>query len=817
MADGHSLDLKPDALCVRFDAARFPFATTAEIAVDDRRDGAGLVGQDRALKAIRLAARISGADFNLFALGPPGCGRHVAVRASFAAEARAKRPPSDWVYVNNFDDPRKPRALELPSGTAKRLKAAMNALIDDLANALPAMFESDAYQSRYRTIDQEYDEVNETAFSALMKDAREQDVVIIRTPMGFAVAATKDGQAIPPEAFEALEPDRKAAIEEKMTAIRLRLEEILKEAPKREKARRKALETLNAEMARAVVDAEVEEVLEDLGGHKPIHTYIEAVRADIIGNTELFLMQSDSDSPFPETGVKHHTKPRFHRYTVNPMVARDPGDGPGAPVVAEDLPNLANLVGRIEHVASMGALVTDFTMIEPGALHRANGGYLLLDARQVLTQPLAWDALKRCLKSGRITIVSLERMFGLASTTTLEPEPIPLDVRVALVGERRLYYLLVDADPEFATLFKVQADFSDEVPLTDEAVALYTGCIAGIVRREKVRPVAADGVARLLVEAARLAGDAERLSLDAGRLADIVREADFAAGEAGAATIGAAQIAQAVEEAEGRANRIRDLSHEAITRDTLLIDTDGAQVGQINALSVLQLGEHRFGRPSRVTARARLGAGKVVDIERETELGGPIHSKGVMILSSYLATHYATDVPMSLWASIVFEQSYGGVDGDSASAAELFALLSTLADAPLDQSFAVTGSINQFGRIQAIGGVNEKIEGFFDICVTRGLTGRQGVLIPRANVKSLALRRRVIDAVAAGRFRIAAIETVAEGVEILTGDVAGERDAAGLYPPGSVNRRVEDRLVDFANRRKAFAARKDEDDAEGTP
>ena len=816
MTDGHRLDLKPDALCARFDSTRFPFESTGEIAAGDRDGETGLVGQDRALKAIRLAAKMSGADFNLFALGPPGCGRHAAVRASFTAEARAKRPPSDWVYVNNFDDPRKPRALELPSGTAMRLKAAMEALIDDLATALPAMFESDAYQSRYRAIDQEYDAANETSFGTLVKDARAQDVMIMRTPMGFAVAAMKDGKAIPPEEFEALDPVGKAAIEVKMTAIRLRLEEVLKEAPKRERERRKALESLNAEMAKDVVDAEIGDVLDDLGRHKPVYTYIEAVRADIIDNTELFLMQKDNDSPFPETDVKHHAKPRFHRYTVNPMVARDPKDEPGAPVVAEDLPNVANLIGRIEHISAMGALITDFTMIKPGALHRANGGYLVLDARQVLTQPLAWDALKRCLKSDCITIVSPEQMVGLASTMTLEPEPIPLDVRVALVGERMLYYLLVAADPEFAPLFKVQADFSDEVVLTDGTVALYTRFIAGIARRENVRPISADGVARILVEGTRIADDTERLSLAAGRLADIIREADFVAGEAGLGAIESAQIDRAIEAAEERASRVRELSHEAITRDILLIDTDGTQVGQINALSVMQLGEHRFGRPSRVTARARLGAGKVVDIERETELGGPIHSKGVLILSGYLATHYATDVPMSLWASIVFEQSYGGVDGDSASAAELFALLSALAGVPLSQSFAVTGSINQLGQIQAIGGVNEKIEGFFDICATRGLTGRQGVLIPKANIKSLALRHRVVDAVTAGHFRIAAIETVAEGLEILTGITAGERDAAGLYPQGSVNRRVEDRLVDFAKRRKAFAAWRENGDRENT-
>ena len=806
MDDRHPLELFPKALCASVDAVDLHFATTADLDLKEASGDVDLIGQDRALGAIRLAAKMKGEGFNLFALGPSGHGRHAAVNAGFVAEARKKPAPDDWVYVNNFDDPRKPKALKLSPGVALRLKTAMAGAIDDLANALPAMFESDAYQSQRRVIDQEYDEAHETAFGALMKDAREQDVLIMRTPMGFAVAAMRDGKPIPPEDFEKIEQTEKDALDEKMTAIRLRLEAILKEAPKREKARRNALETLNAAMAREVVDAEIEEILEELGAHKAIHTHVEAVRADIIENTELFLVDDSGDSPFPATGTKHHEEPRFHRYGVNAIVTHGTGDEHGAPVIAEDLPNVGNLIGRVEHVSRMGTLLTDFTMIAPGALHRANGGYLVLDARQVLMQPLAWDALKRSLKTGSITIVSPEGMIGLMSTVTLEPEPIPLDVRVALVGDRLLYFLLVAYDPEFATLFKVQADFSDEVVWTPETTALYARFIAGIARREKIRPVAVEGVVRLLTEGSRLAEDTERLSLDAGRFADILREADFLAGEAGMATIDRGLVDRAIEDAEIRAGRLRELSHEMITRDIVLIDTKGAQTGQINALSVLQIGGYRFGRPSRVTARVRLGTGKVVDIERETELGGSLHSKGVMILSGYLASHFATDVPMSLWASIVFEQSYGGIDGDSASAAELFALLSALAEVPLYQFFAVTGSVNQFGQIQAIGGVNEKIEGFFDICATRGLTGEQGVLIPKANVKSLALRQRVIDAVAERRFRIVAIETVDEGLEILTGEEAGQRDEQGFYPEGSLNRRVEDRLIRFAEKRKTFAA-----------
>jgi len=453
----------------------------------------------------------------------------------------------------------------------------------------------------------------------------------------------------------------------------------------------------------------------------------------------------------------------------------------------------------------MGALVTDFTMIKPGALHRANGGYLILDVRQVLGEPMAWDALKRCLRTGQISIYSPGERLSLISTVSLEPDPVPLDVRVVLIGERLHYYLLSALDPDFLQLFKLEADFNDHLSRQGDALPdSYTRLIADIARQAGIRALDRAALLRLVRECVRMAGDAERLTLNTGKISDILREADFHADACDAKRIGHDEIEKAIAAREDRAGRLRELSHESIRHGTMLIDTDGQRVGQINALSVMQVGGTSFGRPSRLTARARPGTGKVVDIERETELGGPIHSKGVLILQGYLATNFATTAPMSLWASLVFEQSYGGIDGDSASAAELIALLSALAETPVDQSLAITGSINQFGDIQAIGGVNEKIEGFFDVCAERGLTGRQGVLIPAANVRNLALRRRVIEAAEDGKFRIVPMQTIADGIEVLTGLHAGARGEDGTYPDGSLNRRVEDRLTAFADIRKSF-------------
>ena len=767
-----------------------------------------LVGQDRALGAVRFGTSIDRAGYNMFALGPQGSGRHTAILSYLRQKAEIAPAPDDWVYVHNFTSAHRPQAMRLPAGIAIPFRDAMAELIDDLRNAIPRQFQSDEYREKRRAIDAEFEETQESAFDELRKKAEAQDVAILRTPMGFALAPVQGGQVLKPDAFNSLPEEQRSRIEDKIGELQTDLSAILERFPVLEKRRREQIGMLNAELTGMIVDASIKSVVDQFSSIEAIRLRLAEVRDDLVHNVELFLPQDDGEtrSVLPHNPAARQADPQFNRYLVNVIITNDgDGDKLGAPLVCEDHPTLSNLVGRIEHLSQFGALVTDFTMIRPGALHRANGGYLVIDARKILSEMFSWEALKRALRSDTIAIVSAAEQLSLVSTNTLEPEPIPLKVKVVLIGERILYYLLSTLDPDFSDLFKVEVDFDEELPRSPENVALYARLIASIARKEKLRPLNAAAVARVIDETARLAEDAERLSLRIGQLADLLGEADFWAGEANRRRVTAADVDRAVEEQIKRADRIRDRSHETIERGIVLIDTDGEAIGQINGLSVIGLGNFSFGRPARITARVRMGSGKVVDIERETKLGGPLHSKGVLILSSFLAANYALDVPMSLWASIVFEQSYGGVDGDSASSAELYALLSALAQVPLKQSLAVTGSVDQNGQVQAIGGVNQKIEGFFDVCSARGLTGHQGVLIPSANVTHLMLRPDIVKAAGKGKFHIYPVDTIAQGIELLTGVQAGKRNLSGSFPDGSINTLVEERLQEFAESRRHFA------------
>lgn len=699
-----------------------------------------------------------------------------------------------------------------------RFRAAMDDLIADLGVTIPALFESDEYKARRGALDQDFEEQQEKAFAGVNKTAQEKSIAIMRTPVGFAFAPMRDGEVVKPEQFGKLPEAEREQIQADIKALQEAMKHVLEHMPRLEKTRRDGIRAVNKEMAGGTVNAAIREVRGQFQDVPAIQEHLDTVAGDLVDNLEIFLeaAASATDAPVAKAGIAEEREPRLHRYAVNVIVGDrhgEPGPEPdprpardsrGAPVVWEPNPTYGNLVGRVEHVSRMGALTTDFTLIRPGALHRANGGALILNARDLLTQPFAWDALKRSLKSGTITITSLGEQFNMLSTISLEPDPIPLDVKVVLIGDRTTYYLLLQLDPDFPDLFKVQADFDDDFDRSPDNVALYARLLTALAAREGLKPVDPGGLARMIDETARFAGDSRKLSLQVGQVADILREADYWGGESGRDVITAGDVERAVRQRQHRGDRIRLRMQEAITRDIVLIETDGAVVGQVNGLAVLQFGGQSFGRPSRITASARLGTGQVIDIEREVELGGPLHSKGVLILSSFLAAHYALDVPVSLSASLVFEQSYGGVDGDSASSAELYALLSALSEVPLDQSFAVTGSVNQRGRVQAIGGVNEKIEGFYDICAARGLTGRQGVLVPDANVAHLMLREDVVEACRAGRFAVHAVRSIDQGIEILTGRPAGHRDAAGNFPPDSINGLVEARLRRFAEMRRSF-------------
>ena len=797
------------------DPGILPFRSTEELEGLE-----SLIGQDRAMDAIRLAVEVSHRDFNLFVLGPNGMGRHRAVRGLLQRQAKAMPVPDDWAYVNNFDAPDKPKALRLPPGTAERLKVAMQGLVDDLAVEIPSLFESEEYQTQRRALDEEYGDRQESAMADFADKAKAENVALMRTPMGFMLAAIRDGKVVKTEDYNKLSEAEQKEIDEKIARLQEELADVLRDAPKLDRELRGKVEALHAEMAERAVSARVDDLVGEFAAIEAVQDYLAEVRQDMITNAELFLAAraNANNGPFPEAIRKYHREPPFERYVVNVMVTREETEGTGAPLVVEELPTLDHLAGRIEHASQMGTLITNFTMIKPGALHRANGGFLVLDARRVLSEPFAWDALTRCLKNRSITITSMAERLSLVSTTSLQPDPIPLNVRVVLIGDRLLHALLTLLDPDFGDLFKVQADFEEDFDRSDENLTLMARLVGAQAKRDGLRHLSAAGVARLLDEATRLADDSRKLTLHVGDLADLMREADHYAGVDGHDLIEAADIDRAVREKERRVSRIRDRMQEAIGRNTILIDTEGAKVGQVNGLSVIGLGDYRFGRPSRITARTRMGSGKLVDIEREVELGGPLHSKGVLILAGYLTSTYALDMPFSLHASLVFEQSYGGVDGDSASSAELYAMLSALADLPVDQGIAVTGSVNQLGEVQAIGGVNEKIEGFFDVCDRRGLTGDQGVLIPKANVDHLMLRPDVVAAAEAGRFRVIPVETIDEGIAILTGRDAGERTADGSYPPDTVNGRVEERLRSYAElRRRYVRLGKDAPDGRDTP
>lgn len=792
----------------RCDPGSFGFQDTSELApLPD------LVGQERALGAIKLAASIPHADFNLFAIGPGGAGKHSAIQRLLETEAASRPVPGDWVYVNDFADPDRPKAVPLPAGTARPLQKALEKLVDDLAADIPALFESEQYQNRRSAYEQRLAARKQEAFEKVVTKSLERDVTILRTPMGFAIAGTRNGEVIKQDDFARLSDADRKKIETAVSLTEKDLEKYLKSLPRLEKDHRAAVSLLNAEMAEQAVDEALEDLHHAFGSLDVLKQHLAALRADLIDNVEIFLREGNGrqDGPFPAARLRVHEEPIFHRYAANVMVANDPASAGGAPIVTEPLPSLSNLVGKVDHISTMGALVTDFTLIRSGALHRANGGFLVLDALRVLREPLAWEALKRCLEARAIRISSAAEMLSLISTSSLEPEPIPLQVRVILVGDPVLHLLLSLQDPDFGRLFKLVADFSEDTPRSAESVALFARMVAGACQRDALHPVSGDGVAALIEIACRAAEDQGRLSLRIAELWDLLREADVLASTDGKTVIAASHIAAARAAADHRADRVRERLQGMIHEGTLIVATAGSAVGQVNGLTVTTSGLMTFGLPVRITARVRMGTGKVIDIEREVKLGGPIHSKGVLILSSYLATHYASDVPLSLWASLVFEQSYGGVDGDSASAAELCALLSALSGIPISQSLAITGSINQMGEVQPIGGVNEKIEGFFDTCKAAGLTGQQGVLIPRRNMRNLMLRADVVEAVAKGRFRIYAISHIDQAMELLTGLAAGVRSGSGLFEDGSVNANVELRLRDFAHDLRDFMKPSDPD------
>ncbi len=793
--------LAPEALYKSCDISQFTFASTAEL--EDLTD---FVGQDRALKAIEFGAGIGREGFNMFLLGPPGTGKFSTVRAFLQKKAAAQPTPEDWCYVNNFANPEMPHALRLPPGRGVLLRQDMVRLLENLRSAIPSAFQTESYAARKHAIEEEVKERQEKNFEEMQQQAREKGIAVLRTHAGIALAPLREGEVLGREEFEQLPEEDRKKIDAVLGELQEPLHAALRRMPKFEQEGREKVRKLNHEVTTFAVGHLMDELRAKYSDLPEVVNFLNEVQEDITENTEEFL----SPEEHPLAALLRLASPNgtrgpafFQRYQVNVLV--DHSARGGAPVVYEDHPTHQNIVGQIEYFAHLGVVSTNFNLVRPGALHRANGGYLILDAHKLLIQPYAWEALKRLLKSSQIRIESLGQMLGLVSTVALEPQPIPLNTKVVLLGDRLLYYLLCSLDPEFNELFKVAADFEDHIDRTPATDLLYARFIATIARQEKLLPFSPGAVGRVIEQCSRSAGDAQKVLTHRRILADLLRESEYWARQDGRSVVLSEDVERAIEAQIYRADRLRQRLLEETLRGIVLIDTQGERVGQVNGLSMASVGNFLFGHPSRITARIRLGRGEVVDIEREVELSGPIHSKGVLILSGFFGARYAPQHPLSFSASLVFEQSYATVEGDSASLAELYALLSALSSLPIKQSIAVTGSFNQHGQIQAIGGVNEKIEGFFDLCKARDEAPIHGVIIPASNVRHLMLKKEVVDAVREGTFRIYAVETVDDGIEILTGVPAGTRDASGKFPEGTVNQKVEARLIELAERRLAIA------------
>jgi lon-related putative ATP-dependent protease len=793
MAPVKALDVR--LLYQRCDPSLFPFETTADLTATTE-----IVGQSRAVDAVQFGIDIRQPGYNLFVMGEPGSGRHSVIRRLLEAKSTQGETPSDWCYVNNFDEGNKPNLLRVPAGRGAKLKRDMQQFVSELSKAIEAAFESDEYRARIEAIQTEFKEKEEYALRELGRSSSEKGVALLRTPNGFAFAPMKGEEAMDPDEFGKLPDEEKARIGKLIEGFGERLKEVMYQLPRWRRELQTRIKDASRDTLKLAVGHLIEELKEQYRDLAEVVQFLDDAMNDVIEIGEQLREQPKADGELASVVVGGSLSPA--RYQVNLLV--DNAGAKAAPVVYEDNPIYPNLVGRVDYVAQLGTLVTNFTLIKPGALHRANGGYLVLDALRVLTQPYAWEGLKRALRSKEVRIESLGQVFGLVSTMSLEPEPMPLSVKVVLVGERRIYYLLKALDPEFAELFSVAADFENDLPRDTDSMRLYAEFIATLARAAELRPLDRGAVARVVEHSARLSGSADKLTVSRRSMVQLLQEADHIAAKSGRKAVTHEDIETALEAQIRRADRLRGKLQEEILRDNLLISVTGEHIGQVNGLAVMALDDFMFGHPVRITATARIGEGDVIDIERETELGGAIHSKGVMILASFLGARFSREIPLSFSASLVFEQSYGPVEGDSASLAELCALLSDLANMPIRQSLAVTGSVNQFGQVQAIGAVNEKIEGFFDICKARGLADGQGVLIPASNVKHLMLRSEVVSACAEGKFAIYPVEHVDQAVELLTGVAAGAPDENGLIPESTVNAQVAIQLAQMSALRRAY-------------
>ncbi len=792
-------------LYTRCDPKKFNFASTAEL-----EERLSALGQDRALSAVEIGINIQSKGYNLFCLGPEGTGKTSLVKRVLVEEAKNRPTPDDWAYVYNFDEPYKPQAISFPAGTAAEFAKDIDKLIEELSSNIPMIQDSDEYKAGLNIVQEKYKQKKEEYIKILQKKAKGKNVSLLHMPVGLVVAPVKNGEVLSPDAFDELPEEEKKQLLEDLNQMQAEIENTAQDMPQWEDKQRKEINSLRERFLKIAVKNPIDALHQKYKGHKAANDFLKKIQKYILSNTEEFLPNQENNSNDGGedalsalfSRMKQPEEDKYAKFKVNVIVKNEKDSG--APIILLDHPTQGNLVGKVERIQQYGALLTDFTLIKAGALHKANGGFLLIDARKLLLQPFAWDSLKRALASKTVKIEAPndETTF---TTISLDPEPIPLRVKVILTGDEELYELLSEKDPDFSDFFKVEADFGVLMDRTEENEIEYAKLIGSLSKKKKLRSLNRQAVARVIEYSSRLAEDSEKLTAHIASIGDLLREADYWARKSNSKQIGKNHIEQAIQAQIYRSDRIKQAMLEQIDKGTILMDVTGKRVGQINGLVVYNFSRTCFGKPARITTQVRIGKGEFVNIEREVEMSGPIHTKGVLILSSLLANRFAKDSPLSLSASIVFEQSYGGVDGDSASSTEYYCLLSAISNIPIKQSIAVTGSVNQFGEIQPIGGVNEKIEGFFDVCAHRGLTGDQGVIIPRTNVKDLMLREDIQEAVDEGRFHVYAIDTVDDGIEILTGIKAGKADKHGRYKKGTVNYAVQQGLEYFYKRYVKFA------------
>lgn len=791
--------LTSEQLYRKCDAAKFDFTTTADL-----EERLSALGQDRAICAVELGINIKSRGYNLFCLGPEGTGKTSLVKRILEKEGKQRPTPDDWAYVYNFDEPHKPIAVNFPAGAAAGFAKDMEEFAYAMEHDLPEAVKNELYEEQLSVIREKYQEKRNDYVKVLQKKAKGKKVSLLHMPMGVVVAPMKNGEIISPDVFDTLSDDEKNEIMADLNAMQEEIAQHQDDAPGWEEKQTEEIKKLQEKLVKDAIKKPINDIKQKYRGNKKVAEYLKAVQNYILENIPSFVPNYDQDSKpqteeEPMAGLLSQLKnqqeeDKYSKFKVNVVVKNVPDSG--APIVLLDHPTQGNLVGKVERIQQFGALITDFTLIKGGALHRANGGFLLIDARKLLLQPYSWDSLKRALASKEIKIEAPSEDTSF-STISLDPQPIPLDVKVVMTGDAELYDLLSERDPDFSDYFKVEADFGMIIDRTDENEVEYAKLIGSLTKKKKLRSLNKQAVARVIEYSSRLADDSEKLTAHVSSIGDLLKEADYWARKSKASQIGKNHVDQAIKSQIYRSDRVNRAMLEQIDKGTILLDVKGERVGQINGLVVYNFTRNSFGKPTRITTQVRLGRGEFINIEREVAMSGPIHSKGVLILQALIANRFAKRSPLSLSASIVFEQSYGGVDGDSASSTEYYCMLSAIANLPIKQSLAVTGSINQFGEIQPIGGVNEKIEGFFEVCKYNGLTGKQGVIIPRTNVVNLMLREDVLEAVENGQFSIYAIDDVDDGIELLTGIPAGKADKRGRFPKGTVNYMVQQSLEEY--------------------